>query len=223
MRILELTLDAADLHPLYEFYAGDLGLPVMARSAGTLVLRAGASTLAFSRGANPANYHFAFNVHPARFERARAALAAIVPLLQDADGQEVFEFRSWDARSCYFFDPAGNIVEIIARRALAAQPVPPGLAVLSVSEVGMVSEDVPALTARITRELGLPVYKESAGDAFAAMGDASGLLILAQRGRIWYPDSGKPATVASIRCTLDIDSSRYSVDGPPFRFTLSSG
>jgi catechol-2,3-dioxygenase len=183
----------------------------------------GGTALTFRRSDRPACYHFAFNVHPARFERARAALATITPLIHDAEGQEVFDFRSWDARACYFYDPAGNIVEIIARRALADTPTPPDPAFLSVSEIGLVADDVPALTARITRETGLPVYRESSGETFAALGDAEGLLILAQRGRIWYPDTGKAAVLAPVESTLEAGGVTLRLAGPPYQFTRNPG
>lgn len=219
MRITSLTLDAADLRPLYEFYAGDLGLAVVKRTADALTLQAGATALTFRRAERPALYHFAFNVHPTGFERSRAALAAITPLLHDADGEEVFDFRAWEARACYAYDPAGNVVELIGRRALARAPLPPDPGVLSVGEIGLVTDDVPALTARVTRDLGIPVYRESSGETFAALGDAEGLLILAQRGRVWYPETGKGAVAAPVACRVELEAVAWRVVGPPYQFS----
>jgi catechol-2,3-dioxygenase len=218
MRIDELTLDASDLAPLYEFYAGDLGLPVVRRSPDLLALRVGATQLQFRRAAGKPFYHFAFNVHPSRFERARATLAALTPLLHDSDGEEIFDFRSWNARASYFYDPLGNIVELIARRDLSHMPVPPDPGWMSASEIGLVTDDVPALTARIGREIGLPVYRESAGESFAALGDAEGLLILVQRGRVWYPETGKAAVNAALSMELQHGDARWQVKGPPYQF-----
>lgn len=222
MRIKALTLEAANLRPLYEFYAGDLAFPLVRRTADALALQVGSTSLTFRRADTAASYHFAFNVHPSRFERARAAFAAITPLIHGVDNQEIFDFRSWDARACYFYDPAGNIVEIIARRELSAVAVPPDPALLSISEIGLVADDVPALAARITRELGAAVYRESLGETFAALGDAEGLLILAQRGRIWYPDTGKAAAPAPLACGVDAGGTTWQIDGPPYRFTRTS-
>ncbi len=222
MKLREVTLDGRDLPSLHEFYAGDLALPVVRRTADALTFQAGATALTFRRAERSASYHFAFNVHPARFERARAIVAAITPLLHDADGQEIFDFRSWDARACYFYDPAGNVVEIIARRDLASLPIHPEPAILSVGELGLVADDVPALAARITRDLGLPVYRESSGETFAALGDAEGLLILSQRGRIWYPDTGKASAPAPVVCVLQHGGQSWRIQGPPFQFTRIS-
>ncbi len=218
MRIEELTLDAADLAPLYEFYGGDLGLPVVRRSADLLALQVGATRLQFRRGPVRPCYHFAFNVHPARFERTRAALAAITPLLNDGHGEEVFDFRAWDARASYSFDPAGNVLEIIGRRELSAMSVPDGPGWLCVGEIGLVTDDVPALAIRIGRETGTPVYRESAGETFAALGDAEGLLILVERGRPWYPDTGKPAVAAPVSAVVSAGAQVWQLQGPPYEF-----
>lgn len=220
MRLLEVTLDAIDLHAAYSFYAGDLGLPVVRRAADTLTLQAGASRLTFRKadatGAAPF-YHFAFNIHPARFERARAMMAAITPLVHDHDGNEVFDFRSWDATACYFIDPLGNVGELIARRELRGEPVPTEPGILSIGEIGLVTGDVPALTRRLSRELSVGVYRDSAGTEFAALGDPHGLLILVRQGRVWYPDTGKPARFANLSLLVETaDHKRWRLDSPSF-------
>ncbi len=219
MRIYDLTLETNDLGPPYEFYVGDLALPVVRRSPDMLALQIGATKLQFRRGPNRPFYHFAINVHPARFERARATLAAVTQLLHDSDGQEVFDFRSWTARACYCNDPSGNIVELIARNDLSSRPVPAGPGWISVSEIGLVTGDVPAFTSRLTRELGLAVYRESAGETFAALGDAEGLFILAQTGRVWYPETGKVSAPTPVTCEVEINGARWRVHGPPYQFS----
>ena len=220
MRLLEITLDAADLAAAYGFYAGDLGLPVSRRTADSLTLQAGASRLTFRRGeasgAAPF-YHFAFNIHPARFERARASVAAVTTLIHDLDGREVFDFRSWDATACYFLDPLGNVGELIARRQLRSEAAPADPGILSVGEIGLVTGDVPGLTKRLVAELGANVYRDSAGEDFAALGNEHGLLILVSQGRTWYPDTGRAAIVASLAVLLEAgDGQRWRIEAPAF-------
>lgn len=217
MRLLELTLDATDLTAAYSFYAGDLGLPVVRRATDALTLQAGASRLTFrrvERAAAPC-YHFAFNIHPTRFERARASMAALTPLVHDRSGRDVFDFRSWDATACYFIDPLGNVGELIARRDLRGEPVPSDPGILSLGEIGLVTGDVPALTKRLSRELGIGVYRDSAGDEFAALGDEHGLLILARQGREWYPETGKSAVSMNLSALLETDNGkRWRLESP---------
>jgi len=219
MRLLELTLDTTDLTAAYSFYAGDLGLPVVRRAADALTLQAGASRLTFRRAEPTAvapSYHFAFNIHPTRFERARATMAAVTPLVHDRSGRDVFDFRSWDATACYFMDPLGNVGELIARRDLRGEPVPPDPGILAIGEIGLVTGDVPALTKRLSRELGAGVYRDSSGDEFAALGDEHGLLILVSLGRIWYPDTGKAASAAPLTVLLEANGQRRRIEAPAF-------
>lgn len=219
MRLLEITLDATDLHAAYGFYAGDLGLPVVRRNADLLTLQAGASRLTFRRAQQSAAspfYHLAFNVHPTRFERARAAMAAITPLVHDRNGRDVFDFRSWDATACYFIDPLGNVGELIARRDLRGEPVPSDPGILAIGEIGLVTGDVPALTKRLSRELGAEVYRDSSGDEFAALGDEGGLLILSQQGREWYPETDKAAVSAPLTVLLEANGQRHRIELPAF-------
>ncbi|HYF64783.1 MAG TPA: hypothetical protein VD886_18305, partial [Herpetosiphonaceae bacterium] len=68
-----------------------------------------------------------------------------------------------------------------------------GASLLSVSEIGIVTDDVLALAARLQAETGAPVYRGQPDAAFTPLGDEHGLLILVQQGRIWYPNTGLPA------------------------------
>jgi catechol-2,3-dioxygenase len=195
-------------------------LPVVRRSTTELSLQAGASRLVFRRaepnGAHPF-YHFAFNVHPERFERARAMMAAITPLIHDQSGREVINFRSWDATACYFSDPLNNVGELIARRDLRGEAIPADPGILSVGEIGLVTGDVPALAKRLRNELGVDVYRESSGEEFAALGDEQGLLILVRQGREWYPDTGRAAIPAKLSLLVESPGGRrWRLDSPSY-------
>jgi hypothetical protein len=57
--------------------------------------------------------------------------------------------------------------------------------------------------ARLQNELGLAVYDGQGSDTFTAVGDDDGLFIVVKRGRIWYPDTGVPASINPTRIVLD--------------------
>ena len=103
------------------------------------------------------------------------------------EGSPVVPFPFWNAHATYFRDPAGNVLELIARHDLALDdPYPFGPAGLhAVSEVGLPTLDVGAAVDALER-LGIPRYS---GDrrSFAAMGDIDGLFIVVPRGRVWFP------------------------------------
>lgn len=189
MRILEARLTARGLDELKAFYGGVLGLLVLADDGDLVAFEVGASRLAFApaRNGGEAHYHFAFDVPRNRFAEAKAWLARRVDLLE-RDGHDEFEFPSWNASSVYFRDPAGNVVEFIARRNLpndSKTPFGPG-SLLRVSEVGVVVEDVPVAVRGLERDLGLAVWNEP-DEEFTTVGDERGLLIVVKSGRPWFP------------------------------------
>jgi catechol-2,3-dioxygenase len=194
MQIEELTLLAPDPRALQGFYGDVLRLPA-AVSGEMLVIQAGATRLIFAPA--PAGwqgcYHFAFNIAPDRLAAGKAWLEARVPLLRDTAGQDVFHSNLWDADQVYFRDPAGNILEWISRHTLQpAGPVSDPPAVLSISEIGLGTPDVPGTVARLGTAFGLTPYKGQ-GEQFTAAGDEQGLFIVVYDQRIWFPDTGTPA------------------------------
>jgi catechol-2,3-dioxygenase len=222
MRLLQLELHTSDLAPLRAFYAGTLGVPLARADDAAFTLRAGITELTFRRGAD-CRYHFAFNIPEARMDAARGWLAARgVALLRDGAGSDLFAFASWNAHSIYFRDPAGNVGELIARHSI---PSPAGSApfsardLLNVSEIGLAADDVPALVGALTA-LGLGVYDAGDGATFSAVGDEHGLLIVARRGRIWYPETGLPAGIHPLRAAVGgIRAGTHALDGFPYHLT----
>src|SRR5688572_12262307 len=121
LRFLQVGLQAPEalLPELGAFYRDLLGLQgAPARPSGLAVL-VGESTLAFEAVAGRAFYHVALLAPGDRFEAAHGWIASHVRLLPGRSGDDgVFDFVNWDARGCYFHDPAGNILELIAHRGI---------------------------------------------------------------------------------------------------------
>jgi len=188
VEIIRLSLPTRDLDATARFYGETLGLPT-STSTDRLNVTVGPSTIEFQSGdATP--QHFAFNVRRPDFLSAKEWLSERVPLHQDSGGQDEFEFAAWHARASYFFDPDGNILEIIGRedRVLPSSGHP----LAEVSEAAVACADVRAALAAC----GLPAFREPVPD-FAAAGDDQGLLILVSTERLFYPDTGIPARPVS--------------------------
>jgi hypothetical protein len=83
-----------------------------------------------------------------------------------------------------------------------------------------VVDDVPLIVHMLQQTLGIPVYHAAINELFTPVGDENGLLIVVQRGRLWFPESKVTATVAPLTAIIsDIAPTRYRIDSPPFRLT----
>jgi hypothetical protein len=150
----------------------------------------GATRVRFARGPAVCS-HFAINV--GRFEDA-------VAWAHGQEGAEFVEedvpFPDWRARSAYYYDPAGNLVELIAR-----ERAPGDELLLEVSEVGLPVTDVGAAVSFLEAELGLSHFSGNRSD-FSAVGDDHGLFIVVPVGRMWL-FSDRPAADAPLRVTIE--------------------
>src|SRR5689334_16566582 len=102
---------------LASFYENMLQLPVD-NKPGELTVAIGYSRIIFrpSTSAKSPFYHFAINIPANKIEEAKEWLSGKVELLWIDDyNSDIADFRNWNAKSVYFIDPGGNIVELIAR------------------------------------------------------------------------------------------------------------
>lgn len=212
MEFREVVVNATDLDALEQFYGVTLGLPVR-RDSG-LSVQVGSTRLRWQLGSS-APYHLAFNLAENHFEQALAWLQPRVSLLALAEGKVVAEFPDWRARSFYFYDPAGNLLECIVRANLPSQSrLPFGVSSWQcVSEVGLVVDDVVATAEHLQKILGVAVFDGQGSASFCALGDDQGLLILVKSGRLWYPTENLAAEASPLCLSLD----RHRLEFPPLQ------
>ena len=219
MKILELEVSSVDLPAQRDFYADILELPVRLDSA-VLEVKAGRTVLRFTQAPSEfmGAYHFAFNIPENQYRAAKQWITSRIPILRDKAGQEDFESTSWKSTSLYFLDAAGNVLEFIARHNLqnAAAGEFNSSQILSVSEIGLPSEDVLALADQLTTQLGLSVFQQEANETFTPVGDDNGLLILPVKDRIWMPDSGVPAKLLPVKVGGEVKGREWEVRGVPY-------
>ncbi len=259
--IRSITLrTAVPLAEMRAFYAERLGLAVVESTPARLVLRVGATLVEFvahteygsPRGREsgvgaPAAahdrgpfYHFAFNIPPGKVMAARAWLlerTALVPtpaqLRDPAYPDDVRHFASWNAHSLFFFDPAYNIVEFIARHDLPPDPPWPagdGFGVpdiLYASEIGYVVAE-PARHARVLHEaLGLSAFPRGT-DNWWAMGDERGLILCLPTGRVFGENTTTPKAfdVFETEATVALAPNRHTkpvvFEGLPYTVNIQS-
>ncbi|GHG00386.1 hypothetical protein GCM10017783_10660 [Deinococcus piscis] len=187
MNIQALTLHTRDLAALHDFYETFSGF-----------------------------YHVAFDIPRNRLAEAQAWLERRVPLLSDQDGTTCFvSGPHWNNTNLYFDDPAGNIMEFIARHSLEhdSDAVFDSSSVLHVSELGVVVPDVPQALAAMGRQYGLRPFGGQS-DTFTALGGHDGMLIMVKEGRGWFP-VGRPAVPAPFELTFQSGSERHTIKGQP--------
>ena len=190
MKIREIELETHKLEALLEFYQNTLGLTVLNRSERAFSVQVGRSVLRFLKtdsGEEP-YYHFAFNIPENQLPEAQQWLEKRGELMP-YEGKVVVDFPNWNAHSVYFYDPAGNVVELIARHDLRnATTVPFGpQSLLGVSEIGLPVEEVTKTTELVQKALGLGFFRNYQSDTFNALGDDEGLLLIVSQNRHWFP------------------------------------
>jgi catechol-2,3-dioxygenase len=215
--ILQLRLQTHRLAEVRAFYREKLLFPIQEESGDSITFQAGASRLTFIKtlenGSRPF-YHFAFNIPENKLSEARQWLSERTPLA--ADGK-MFHFPRWNAHAIYFWDPAGNLGELIARHDLPnARTGAFGAAdILYTSEIGLVVKDVPAAVRALKGGLKLSTYREGSND-FQTLGDEHRLLIVVREGRPWMDrESAIFPTAATLHgdrtCSCELTGHPYTV------------
>jgi catechol-2,3-dioxygenase len=192
MNIIELELLSDNLPATEVFYRKVFGLEPYFKEDNTLMFfKIGGTELIFKRSENTKPvYHFAIDVPNNRFEEAHAYFRSKTHLIDIENGSDIADFVNWQAKSFYFYDNNGNVVEIITRysnNCIDVEHFTPS-SYLNISEIGLVTPNVPHLAQKLLTEYGVEVYKKQlASDTFTVCGNDSGLFILAENGRAWYP------------------------------------
>ena len=236
-RILSLELlTGASLNAMKAFYGKTLDLRLMNERADRFTVEAGESQITFVASADAASgrapfYHFAFNIPENKIRQALDWQKARTPMLpiperNRAEGfpPDVVDYRHWNAHSVFFLDPAGNVVEYIARHDLKngdTQPFSWG-DILYVSEIGLIVDDVAAMAGAIRDIAAVAPYKGVDRD-FTAMGDEYGLLLIMKRGRVidftGNPDNGVRVYPTGINLRGS-KAAAHQLASHPYRLTI---
>jgi catechol 2,3-dioxygenase-like lactoylglutathione lyase family enzyme len=191
MTILEIELLSDNLDATGEFYTNILGLEPESKDADHVSFRAGESILIFTRSVNLCPvYHFAFNIPKNTLDEAYIWISSRTSVIPVSETGAMADFTAWNAKAFYFYDNNGNILEMIAHFDLDNETNQPFTAsvISGISEIAIVTEDVPRYTAQLSKISGIGVYeKQEPLPNFAALGDANGLFIISEEGRHWNP------------------------------------
>lgn len=196
MEILNVKLLSNDIPATKIFYRNILGLKIIKEDSSSVSFLAGVTTLTFlhNAGTKPV-YHFAFNIPHNQLVAVLAYLQKSVEIMPVADkGDLIADFKNWNAKSIYFNDNNGNILECIARFDLDNEQQEFNLHsfILNISEIGFVVENVPE-TQHMLHQTGIPLYNRGPqGAHFSVLGDDMGLIILKDISGGWMPNNLAP-------------------------------
>ena len=221
--ILSLRLRAPDLPAQARFYGEVMGFPIDS-ATDRLVVQAGGTELHFAPAADVERpiYHVAWGIPANLLPAAKAWLAARTPLLVHPDGRDEFHFRSVRRRAVYFSDPAGNVLELIARELLDDRQEGPFALrhILYVNHAGLVVDDLPGAIRDLEQELGLALRADPTPN-FAQLGDEHRHLVLVTRERLWLPELTVPAGVFATQIVLQGAPDRMlELAGYPYRVSI---
>jgi len=191
MRLKEIHLLTDDLERTFLFYQQFLHGEGFSSDQSYVSVMMGETKLVFTASTHmKPYYHFAFDIPINRLEKTMEWLSVRVPILPVPGSGFIADFVSWNARSFYFYDNNHNIVELICRydtdhRAAEQQPDP---CILYASEFGIVTSDVSRFSDLLMECYNLEIFsKQPRQENFTAIGDDSGLFIIAGTERNWYP------------------------------------
>lgn len=236
-RILHLELlTATPLDELKQFYTSVIGLSLISAQSDRFIVRAGETTISFTKTTEPNSppfYHFAFNIPENKILKARewqlkrtALSATPSQLVDERYPKDIRHFQHWNAHSVFFWDPAGNLVEYIARHDLknSAEGDFSSKDILCASEIAFIVNDADAIADEIKTALHLEQYRN--GDAnFRAIGDENGLLLVIRKGRIWESHTPISKTPGIIKTAVTIHAdkkNRWMSKDYPFEINVIS-
>jgi catechol 2,3-dioxygenase-like lactoylglutathione lyase family enzyme len=145
MEIKSLILKTKNVKEMKKFYLDSLGFPLIKEGENSFRIAIGSSELEFTsdNAEGKPYYHFAFNIQANKFDEAKSWVREKVSLNTE-DGKDEADFSHLPAHALYFYDPAGNIVELISRHSISdegKESFSADKSVLNISEIGLTVDD----------------------------------------------------------------------------------
>ena len=189
LREIHLTTKTS-LDEMVDFYNGGFGFDVMLETEFKIGFQIGLTQVYFSKVnvVNAPHYHIAFNIPENKIQHAESWHLKNYSIIQPPEhlldqpnySENIVYFRHWDAHSIFFYDPAGNLLEYIARHTLNNPSTSSSFSptdILYASEIGFVVKDVNTWRDKLMANSSLTAYANQS-NSFGALGDEHGLVLL---------------------------------------------
>ncbi|WP_223637189.1 serine hydrolase [Planococcus sp. 4-30] len=190
----KVILYTNQLEDMKGFYEYQLGFRIVEEDEASFTLSIGESQLVFRESERAAVYHYALNIPGNQFTLAKWWASERVTLNRQEGMDEVF-YANFDADAFYFQDPAGNVIEFIARRSVDRMGNFTVDSLLNISEVSITTPYVEEVGERI-EEMDIPVRGNKGIDAKSLnfLGSGHAYIILVAPKRTWYFSKQKSET-----------------------------
>lgn len=191
MKIEQIQIQTNNIQETFSFYKDILELKIIEKDEKSVTIQAGNSILKFVENSQfNSIYHFAFNIPQNKLEETIEWCKSKVDLIIIQDQNVITNFENWNAHAVYFYDNNGNLLEFIARHDLDNQQSGEfnSKSILNISEIGIVTKNPLELGNQLITKHELEFFSKNINsEAFSAIGDDEGLLILVTPNRNWYP------------------------------------
>ena len=178
-------------------------------------------------------YHFAFNIPENKIFKARdwqlkrtSLSAAPSHMIDSGYPDDIRHFRNWNAHSIFFWDPAGNLVEYIARHDLPNKGDGnfSNKDILCASEIAFIVDNTEVAADEMKTNFNLIQYR-GGDENFRAIGDENGLLLMIRKGRIWESHTNISRTPSTIKTAVTIRAEKKGMWMPkdyPFEINVKT-
>ncbi|KGP90547.1 glyoxalase [Pontibacillus chungwhensis BH030062] len=191
MEITKVILKTNDIQSMKQFYKDVLEMEIILEGDQFFEVLVGESVLAFTSKdvEGEPYYHFAFNIPSNQFKEAKHWVQSRVQLNTE-EGEDEADFSDLPAQSLYFYDPAGNIVEFIARHSISEGSGVPfsSNSLLKISEISITVTDAQSAGVRMG-QIGIHERDQEpiSGSVLNFMGSRKrgNSLLLIEPGRRW--------------------------------------
>lgn len=208
MKIKELHLLSDNLIETEKFYNTILDIPTNKKTEDEIAFTIGETRLFFKKSETNSQYHIAFDIPNHQLLEAYAWLKSRTSILPVTENGPFSHFELWNAQSFYFYDNNSNLLEFIVRHDLNNHSDNPfnSSSLLYVSEIGIVTDNVPLLAEQLLKKYPLSIYsKQPPQENFTALGNETGLLILVNQNRNWHP-TDKKAMAFPVKIVFDTEN-----------------
>ncbi|EMF45687.1 hypothetical protein B481_2934 [Planococcus halocryophilus Or1] len=190
----KVILYTNQLEDMKGFYEYQLGFRIVEEDDTSFTLSMGESQMVFQESERAAVYHFALNIPGNQFTLAKSWTSERVTLNRQEGMDEVF-YANFDADAFYFQDPAGNVVEFIARRSVDRMGNFTVDSILNISEVSITTPYVEEV-GELIEDMDIPVRGSKGIDVKALnfLGSGHAFILLVAPKRIWYFSKQKSET-----------------------------